>query len=193
MVKHISCACKWKFNSATCNSKQKWNNETCQRECKNYVQNYYGQNPSTCICENGKYLKSITDTSVIAYDEIMYVMDIVSTNMTNTITTNATSTVSINCHNKKVRYESGLYFACVFISNHSTIHFYLSLLHKQIETKTYWHTTNDIKMENNESKNVCIKIRTCYYLSDIIKFENFNSGNILIMQYFDLFHIFHFM
>ena len=34
ITKHISCDCKYKFNSTTCNSKQKWNNKTCQRECK---------------------------------------------------------------------------------------------------------------------------------------------------------------
>ena len=36
MTKHISCDCKCKFNSATCNSNQKWNNKTFQCECKNY-------------------------------------------------------------------------------------------------------------------------------------------------------------
>ena len=30
LVKHISCNCKCKFNSPTCNSNQKWNKETCQ-------------------------------------------------------------------------------------------------------------------------------------------------------------------
>ena len=34
ITKHISCACKFKFNSTTCNLNQKWNNKTC--ECKNY-------------------------------------------------------------------------------------------------------------------------------------------------------------
>ena len=105
MAKHISCDCKYIFNSTTCNSDQKWNNETCQCECKNYhtCKKDYSCNPSTCICENSKYLKSIADTSVIVCDEIIYVMDIVSTRMTNTIATNATSTVSINCHSKKVK------------------------------------------------------------------------------------------
>ena len=28
MTRHISCDCKCKFNSATCNSHQKWNNKT---------------------------------------------------------------------------------------------------------------------------------------------------------------------
>ena len=36
MTKHISCDCKCKFNSTTCNSNQKWNNKTCQWECKHY-------------------------------------------------------------------------------------------------------------------------------------------------------------
>ena len=34
MAKHISCDCKCKFNSATCDSNQKWNNKTFQCECK---------------------------------------------------------------------------------------------------------------------------------------------------------------
>ena len=32
--KRISCDCKCKFNSTTCNSNQKWNNETCQCNCE---------------------------------------------------------------------------------------------------------------------------------------------------------------
>ena len=39
-------------------------------------------NPSTCISENSKYSKGITDTSVIECHEIRTVMDIVSTKMT---------------------------------------------------------------------------------------------------------------
>ena len=94
MAKHISCDCKRKFKSTTCDSNQKWNKETCQCQCKNYLKckKDFSWNPSTCISENDKYLKSIPDTSVITCDEILYVMDIVSTKMTNTIATN----VSIN-------------------------------------------------------------------------------------------------
>ena len=107
MVKHISCDCKYKFNSSTCNSNQKWNSETCQYECKNYCEckKDYSWNLSTYICENGKYLKSIVDDSNIVCDEIIYVIDIVSTNMANTIAKNAASTPLMNCHNKKVRYK----------------------------------------------------------------------------------------
>ena len=60
----ISCDCKCKFNGATSNSNQKWSNKTCQCEFKNYhkCKKDYSLNPSTCICENSKYLKSIADT-----------------------------------------------------------------------------------------------------------------------------------
>ena len=105
MTEHISCDCKCKFNS-TCNSNQKWNNKICQCECKNYrkCKKDYRWNPSTCICDSSKYLKSIGDTSVTERDEIIIVMDNLSTKKTNTIAINVTSTASINCHSKKVRY-----------------------------------------------------------------------------------------
>ena len=75
-----------------------------QCECKNYnYEKYYSWNPSTCICENCKHLKSVVNTSVTECDKIVIVMNNLSTKKTNTITTNVTSTVSINCHSKKVR------------------------------------------------------------------------------------------
>ena len=51
MTEHISCDCKCKFNSTTCNSNQKWNNKTCQCECKNYrtCKKDYSWNRSTYI------------------------------------------------------------------------------------------------------------------------------------------------
>ena len=108
MTEHISCECKHKFNNTICNSNQKWNNKTCQCECKSYrkCKKDYSWNPSTCICENSKYLKSIADTSVTECDEIVIIMDIVSTKKTNTIATknaNVTSTASIKYHSQKVR------------------------------------------------------------------------------------------
>ena len=36
LIKHISCDCKFKFDSASCSSNQKWNHDTCQCECKKY-------------------------------------------------------------------------------------------------------------------------------------------------------------
>ena len=41
----------------------------------------------------------MVDTSVITYDEIISLMDIVSTKNANTIVTN----ISINCHSEKIR------------------------------------------------------------------------------------------
>ena len=38
MIKHISCDCKCKFNSATFNSNRKQNSKTCQHEYKNYCE-----------------------------------------------------------------------------------------------------------------------------------------------------------
>ena len=100
MIEHISCDCKCKFNSPKFNSKQKWNNKTCQCECKNChkCEKDYSWNPNTCICESSKYLKGIADTTVTKCDEIVIVMNNLSTKKTNTITTNVTSTASINCH-----------------------------------------------------------------------------------------------
>ena len=42
-----------------------------QRECKKHIicQKCYIWNPATCSCENGKYLASFTDDSVITCDE----------------------------------------------------------------------------------------------------------------------------
>ena len=59
LVKHFSSNCKWKFDSATCNSNQKWNNDKRQCECKKYhaCKKDCSWNPSTCICESSRYLK----------------------------------------------------------------------------------------------------------------------------------------
>ena len=83
MTKHISCDCKCKFNSTTFNSNQKWNNKICQCECKTYHK--FKKDYSW---KNSKCLKRITDTSVIECDEIISVMDILSTKMTNTTAIN---------------------------------------------------------------------------------------------------------
>ena len=74
-------------------------------ECKNYhkFEEDYIWNPRVCICEYSKYLKILSDTSVTNCDEIVIVVDNLSTKKTDTIATNVTSTASINCHNKKAR------------------------------------------------------------------------------------------
>ena len=56
------------------------------------MQKGYSWNPSTCVFENSKYLRSIGNISVIEFDEIIFVMDVLSTKMTNNIEANVTST-----------------------------------------------------------------------------------------------------
>ena len=113
MAKHISCDCKCNFNSTTCNSNQKWNNKRCQCKCKSYYKckKDYSWNPDTCICENSKYLKIIADTSEIACERIVSLMDIVSMKNKNTIATNVTK----NCHCKKVRYKTDCYILHILL------------------------------------------------------------------------------
>ena len=92
-----------KFNSATCNLNKQCNNKTCQYGCKNYhkCRKDYSWIPSTCICENSKYLRSIADTSVMECERIITVMGIVSTKMTIYIAANVMSTALINFQSKK--------------------------------------------------------------------------------------------
>ena len=81
MTEHTPCDFKCEYNSGTNNSKQKWKSKTCQCEWENYHtrKKDYSWNSSPCICENSKNLKSVTDTSVTEFDEIVIVMDIVHT------------------------------------------------------------------------------------------------------------------
>ena len=76
--------------------------------------------------------------------EIVFVMDIVSTENTNTKAINVTSTASINCCSKKIRDSYN--FAYSFINNHITFAVYYYLL--------------SLSKSN----------RTCYYFDNIIKF-----------------------
>ena len=87
MTEHISCNCKCKQN-----------NSSSQCECKSYrkYKKDYSWNPSTCIYENRKYLISIADTSVTECDEIIVIMDIVSTKKANAIVTKKINTISTN-------------------------------------------------------------------------------------------------
>ena len=63
LTKHISCKCRCKFDGTKCKSNQRRNNTKCRHECKkhNIYEKDYVWNPSTCSCENGKYLASIMD------------------------------------------------------------------------------------------------------------------------------------
>ena len=79
LTKHISCEWKCKLDETKCNSNQWWNNNKCQCECKNHhiCEKEYDWNPVTCNCENGKYLASIMDDSVITCNELIKALIIV--------------------------------------------------------------------------------------------------------------------
>ena len=71
LTKHISCKCKCRFNRRKCNSGEWSNNDKCRCECKklHVCEKDYVRNPSTCNCENEKYLANIMDNSAIMCDE----------------------------------------------------------------------------------------------------------------------------
>ena len=98
LIKHISWNWKCKLNSTAGISKQNWNNDICQCECKKYCtcKKCYSRNPSTCIDENSKQLKRYCWCSLVVFDKITNVTNIVSRNPTNTISTNVTNTVPVN-------------------------------------------------------------------------------------------------
>ena len=169
MTKHIPC----QYSCTACNSNHKWNNETCQYNCKNYrtCKKDYSLNSSTCIWDNSKYLRSIANTSVIKYDEIITVVDIVSIKKTNTIATNVASTDSINCHSIKVR-------DCYILQTVLLVIILLLIIIIMRNKKTLMQKQN--KNVKNDFKKVLIKNRTCYYFDGIIKLEDFDLERILI-------------
>ena len=97
LTNYISCKCRYTFGCSKYNSNQKWINDKCWSKCKKYqmCNENYNWNATTCICENGKYLGSIIDNSVITYDKIM--------SGTYSVSTNVACTVSTSFYNKKVK------------------------------------------------------------------------------------------
>ena len=70
LTKHISCKSKCKFDV---NSSQWWNGDKCRCECKNIhvCEKSYLSNPAACNSENGKYLATIMDDTIIICDEVI--------------------------------------------------------------------------------------------------------------------------
>ena len=84
LTKHLSCEFKCKFDCRKCNSNQKWNNYKSLCECRNLKEHHvykkdYIWNPATYSCENGKYLASNIDKSVITCDKNIEDIKTVST------------------------------------------------------------------------------------------------------------------
>ena len=179
MTNHISCDCKCKFYSR---NEIQIKNRTIKHvnmNVKGIVSaKKYNQNPNTRICENSKFHKSIVDTSVTDCDEIIIVMDNISTKKTNhiptkktnTIATNVKSTASINFHSKIVRdfYVLDTILLVIILLLTIIIIFYYYLKQKE-----------QYEIENNQFKKVHIKSGTCYCFDDITKLEDFELNNIL--------------
>ena len=114
LTKHISWECKCKFDTRKCNSNQWWNNNKRRCGCSKD----YTWNPSKCCFENGKYLASTMDDSVILHDELIGSYD------------KETKTVPTNFDEKKVicKTEKFLYFARIFINYYSIIVIFQQLM-----------------------------------------------------------------
>ena len=110
------------------------------------MQKSYSWNASTCICDNRKYLKSIADTSVIACDESISVMDIVSTKMTTTIETN----ISINFHPKKGRCKIDCYLLHKVLLVIILLLIITVICYHYAKHSSKQKDTDVLKMKNNE-------------------------------------------
>ena len=119
---------------------------------------------------------------MIACDEIVSVMGIVTTKMTR----NVTNSYSVNCHFKKVKHCYILHtvLLAIILSLIITV-----ICHHYVKQKASMHW--QYKIENNEFKKVYIKNRTCFYFDDIIKLDDFDIDNFcnrwkITRKYFDL-------
>ena len=140
LTKHILCECKCRFDGRNYNSHQWWNNNKCRCQCKKHIcEKDYIWNPSTCICENGKYLASIMDDSVITFDKAIE------------------ETVPISFNQKKATYKmQNLYIllACLLITTILlvTVSIYCYLIKCQTKQKhllPFHDTNNELKQKHS--------------------------------------------
>ena len=103
MAKHIPCDCKCKLNSITCNSNQKKHANLNVKTVVHAKRVIFGILAHVFVKTIS--LKNIAYTSLIKCEEIISVMDIVSTKMTITIATD----MLVNSENKKVEYKIDFY------------------------------------------------------------------------------------
>ena len=144
------------------------------KKCKND----YSWNPSICICEKNRYLKSINDTSVITCNEIM--SQTVCQQMWQ-ILYQQISQVSTNFDNKKVRQKMDYHILNTFLLAIILLSIIMIYYHyaKHRSKQKNNGTLTIQKWRKNELKKVGIKNSTCYYFHDIIKIEDFNFDILL--------------
>ena len=127
-------------------------------------------------------------------------MDIISTNVTNAIPTNVMSTALIYYHSKKVNFY--FYFYVKYVLHNFLLAIILLLMTIIICYHYVRHRSKlknilqccQEKIENYEFYKVLVKSHTRYYFDDIIRLEDFDIDNILIVKiltwrYFDLWHL----
>ena len=129
LTKHISCECKCKFDKTKYNLNQWWNNNKCGCECKKHplCEKDYVWNTTVCICENGKYLASIMDDSVITCDEII---DVEETNF---------NEITITC--KRKCFYILLAFLLITIALLIAVSIYYYMIKVQAKKNIYYHFT----------------------------------------------------
>ena len=73
LTRHISCKCKYRVDGRKHNSDWWWNNNKCHcgRKKRHVCEKDYVWDPSTCNCQNGNYLASIMDDSMVICDEVI--------------------------------------------------------------------------------------------------------------------------
>ena len=128
LTKHISCECQCKYDGRKYNSNQWWNNDKCRCECEKHhiCKSDYIWNPTSCSCENGKYLAGIIDDSVVICDEIIE----------ETIPTNFNEK-NITC--KTQNFYILLPFLLIIISLLKVVSIYCYLLKYRAKKNIYYH------------------------------------------------------
>ena len=115
-------------------------------------------------------------------------MDIISTNVTNAIPTNVMSTALIYYHSKKVNFY--FYFYVKYVLHNFLLAIILLLMTIIICYHYVRHRSKlknilqccQEKIENYEFYKVLVKSHTRYYFDDIIRLEDFDIDNILIVK-----------
>ena len=150
LTKHISCKCKCKLDCKNCNSNQKWNTDKCQHEYKNQKEHYvckkdYIWNPATCSCENGKYLASIIDDSVVSCDEII---DTTKSILAKTVSMKTVTTKTIPIKSNSKNFYVLLAFLLITIAFLIAVSIYCYFIKYPAKEKYYCHITSQIYMNN---------------------------------------------
>ena len=162
LTKHTSCECRCSFKRRKWNSNQRRNKDNwCQ--CKNKIKHRVCEkgsiwNPATCSCENGKYVGSFIDDSVISCDEIIGKKKRTS----KTLLTKSTSTKS----NSK-----DFYILLTFLLITKAL---------SIVVSVYCYLIKYRALMGNKFNDIDIKYLTHYFFDEMMNIKNFDGNQIKI-------------